>query len=194
MHYLAFYKPFNILSQFSDEGHKKGFGSIIELPPEVYNVGRLDSDSEGLLLLTDDKSVNNALLDPKRGHWRTYLVQVEGDISAKALDELAKPMLLRIKKKEHIALPAKVEKLTTDPVLPERDPPIRFRKNVPTSWIRLSLQEGKNRQVRKMTAQVGHPTLRLVRESIEDLHLGDLKPGEVREYDRKEFQELLKLL
>ncbi len=191
--YFAFYKPYGILSQFSDEGQKKGWGSVIDLPPNVYGVGRLDADSEGLLLMTDDKSINERLLHPSNRHWRTYLVQVEGEISAKALDALRRPMSLRFKKKNHQTLPAKVEWLTEEPELPERNPPVRFRKSVPTSWIRLSLQEGKNRQVRKMTAVVGFPTLRLVRESIEDLQIGELQPGEVREYEQQNFLRLLDL-
>lgn len=191
--YFAFYKPYGILSQFSDEGHKQGWGKVIKLPSGVYAVGRLDADSEGLLLMTDDTSINEQLLHPSNRHWRTYLVQVEGEISAEALDALKGPMSLRIKKKNHQTLPARVERLTEAPELPERDPPVRFRKSVPTSWVRLSLQEGKNRQVRKMTAAVGFPTLRLVRESIEGLTLDKLQPAEVKEYDQKSFLQLLNL-
>ena len=192
-HYLALYKPYGVLSQFSDEGHKKGLGSILDLPGEVYPVGRLDADSEGVLLLTDNRKITDRLLNPKYQHWRTYYAQVEGRIDKKALEQLRNPMTIRLKKQSHQTLPARVEILDTPPALPDRNPPIRYRKNIPTSWVSISLREGKNRQVRKMTASVGFPTLRLVRWAVEDITAENLKPGEVKSYQEREFFTLLSL-
>lgn len=184
--YFVIYKPYNILSQFTDEGNKKGLGSIISLPKDCYPVGRLDADSEGLLLITNDKSVNNRLLNPKAQHKREYFVQVDGDITADAIDKLKKGVTIKVNGQDYHTLPAEVEKID-EPVLPPRNPPVRFRKNIPTSWIRISLTEGKNRQVRHMTAAVGFPTLRLVRSRIGKLQLGAMLPGDVIEMDRSEF-------
>lgn len=190
--YYRLYKPFEILSQFSDEGNKKGLGSFLTLPTDVYPVGRLDSDSEGLLLLTNDRRVNLRLLSPENAHWRSYLVQVEGSIDQEAVNRLERPMRLKHKKSAYFTLPAKAE-IIEEPALPDRNPPIRFRMNIPTSWIRLQLREGKNRQVRKMTAAVGFPTLRLVRESIEDLGITGLQPGDIEELEARYFYDALKL-
>ena len=191
--YYRFYKPYGYLSQFTDEGNKQGLKHLLNVDADVYAVGRLDSDSEGLLLLTNDKRVNQLLLNPRHSHTRSYLVQVDGAIDDKAIMLMEMPMQLRIKKKTHVTLPAKAEKLNTAPDLPERDPPVRFRANIPTSWIRLVIREGKNRQVRKMTAHVGFPTLRLVRESIEQIDLGGMKPGDIEAMDEAEFYRLLRL-
>lgn len=191
--YYRFYKPYGYLSQFSDEGNKQGLKHLLSLSQDVYPVGRLDSDSEGLLLLTNDKRVNNLLLNPKHSHKRTYLVQVDNDIDEKSVTRLEIPMELRFKKKTHSTLPAEAEKLEVAPDLPDRDPPIRFRAAIPTSWIRLTLREGKNRQVRKMTAFVGFPTLRLVRERIEDITLEGLNPGDIEQMNEDDFYNLLHL-
>lgn len=172
-----------MLSQFTQEQ----LGQITlkdldyELPKDVYPVGRLDSDSEGLLLLTNNSRLNQQLLNPQNQHPRTYWVQVEGDISPEALAQLSEGVEISINGKKHRTAPCKAEKLLETPDLPERNPPIRTRLHIPTSWISLTLTEGKNRQVRRMTAKVGFPTLRLVRVAIGPLLLGSMQSGEVRE-------------
>lgn len=177
--YYAIYKPFGMLSQFSQEGDHATLADLdFEFPKDVYPVGRLDADSEGLLLLTNDNFFKTRLLDPKQRHFRTYYVQVEGEITEEVCADLAAGVTISINKKKHRTLPARAEKMA-EPNLPERNPPIRFRKNIPTSWLALSLHEGKNRQVRRMTAAVGFPTLRLVRWKIGEYELGEMQPGEV---------------
>lgn len=179
-----------MISQFSPEGNKATLAELFQFPKDVYPVGRLDSDSEGLLLLTNDKKLNHRLLDPKFGHNRTYFVQVDGQVSDEALLLLEQGVPIKVDNRIYHTRPARAEAIS-EPELPERNPPVRFRKSIPTSWIRLILEEGKNRQVRKMTAQVGFPTLRLIRAGIEDLALGDMKPGEVLELGEKETYTLL---
>lgn len=176
--YYILYKPFEILSQFSDEGNKKGLGSILDVETDVYPVGRLDADSEGLLLLTNDKSLNHRILDPKYQHERTYYVQVEGDATEGHLNKLNEPMILNIKGKKHWAQ-GQQARVIEEPTLPERTPPIRFRKNVPTTWLEVKLKEGKNRQVRRMTAAAGLPALRLVRWGIENLSIEGYTSGQI---------------
>lgn len=183
-----------MLSQFSAEGGHPGLGELAPFPPDVYPVGRLDHDSEGLLLLTNDKKINNLLLDPKNKHQRTYWIQAEGTVTEEALEKLRKGISISIDGKPYLTLPAKARLLDPAPVIAARVPPIRFRKNIPTSWIELTLHEGKNRQVRRMTAATGFPTLRLIRVSMEQLQLGDLKIGDVQELDGKLVYKLLKLL
>ncbi len=176
--YFAVYKPFGVLSQFTDPvGGKKTLGDLFDFPKRVYPVGRLDEDSEGLLLLTDDPSANARLLN--QGIEKEYHAQVEGLVSDEALASLCNGIRIRIRKKDFDTRPALAQRLEPAPIFPERHPPIRFRKSVPESWISLTLTEGKNRQVRKMTAKVGFPTLRLVRVRIGILTLNGLKPGEV---------------
>ncbi|MFN0202791.1 MAG: pseudouridine synthase [Bacteroidia bacterium] len=193
MRYFLIYKPYNMLSQFSKETDTQttlqdlGFA----FPKEVYPVGRLDSDSEGLLLLTDDKSLNQRLLNPKFAHSRTYCVQVEGEIGEEALAKLRNGVKIRIDKKEHLTQKAQAEKCENEPNLPPREPPIRYRANIPTSWLLLTLTEGKNRQVRRMTAAVGFPTLRLVRVAIGGYEIGEMQPAEVRELSWEEVQVCL---
>ncbi|TND05878.1 MAG: 23S rRNA pseudouridine synthase [Bacteroidetes bacterium] len=182
-----------MLSQFKPEGGHSALGDLFDFPPDVYPVGRLDHDSEGLLLLTNDKKITPLLLDPKQKHKRIYWVQVEGMVSDKALDLLAQNVQINLDGKSYFTLPAKARRLLPGPEIPERIPPIRFRKNVPTSWIELCLREGKNRQVRKMTAAVGFPTLRLIRVQIEDLKLGEMKSGDVMELERDFVYRKLKL-
>ncbi len=184
--YYIIYKPYGILSQFTDEGNKKGLASIISVPKDCYPVGRLDSDSEGLLLITNDKSVNHRLLNPNSEHKRTYLVQVDGDITLEACKQIAQGVTIKIDGKDYKTLPGICTKIE-EPELPARVPPVRFRKSIPTSWIKLQLIEGKNRQVRHMTAAVGFPTLRLVRSKIGMLELGPMLPGDVIEMRRDEF-------
>lgn len=178
--YYIIYKPYGMLSQFTPEGNKPGLGSLFKFPIDCYPVGRLDADSEGLLLLTNDKKINQKLLDPKAGHQRTYLVQVDGAVTEEAVNKLAKGIEVRIDGKSFTTLPAKAE-IIDEPALAPRNPPVRFRKTIPTSWIRLSLTEGKNRQVRHMTAAVGFPTLRIVRTAMEKIQLDDMKPGDIIE-------------
>lgn len=173
--YIAFYKPYGVLSQFTPEGGHDGLKSF-GFPENVYAAGRLDHDSEGLLLLTDDGKFIKKLLDPEFGHPRTYLAQVDGTVTPEALERLEKGVVIGGYKTKS----CRAEALETPPELPERDPPIRYRKNIPTSWIRLTLIEGKNRQVRRMTAAVGFPTLRLVRVCIGKLTLDGLEPGQHR--------------
>jgi 23S rRNA pseudouridine2457 synthase len=187
--HLLFYKPYNVLCQFTDEGiSRPTLKDYIDIP-EVYAVGRLDQDSEGLLLLTNNGRVQHRLSDPKFEHPKTYWVQVEGTPDETALQKLRQG--LRIK--DYQTRAAQVRSLDEEPDLPPRDPPIRFRKTVPTAWLEMTLTEGKNRQVRRMTAAVGFPTLRLVRVAIAHLHLGKLAPGEWRMITPEEMQPLLSL-
>jgi len=169
------------LSQFSSEGNHPGILSLqLNLPKDVWPIGRLDRDSEGLLLLTDDMRLRQQLTDPKENSRKTYWVQVEGAPTEETLERFQQPMLLRIKKQEIRTKPARVS-VMDEPEVWDRTPPIRHRLSVPTSWIALELKEGKNRQVRRMTANVGHPTLRLIRAEVGDLTLKGLglSPGEV---------------
>jgi 23S rRNA pseudouridine2457 synthase len=191
LRYYAFYKPYGVLSQFTDEDGNPGLKTLISLQQDVYPVGRLDLDSEGLLLLTNDKAINMELLSPKRKHWRSYLVQVEGEATDSHCHRLEQPMVLSIKGQKYRTLPARAKRIEA-PELPERNPPIRFRASIPTSWIELQLIEGKNRQVRKMTANVGLPTLRLVRWRIGALGLDGMQPGELKELAPQEFRMALR--
>jgi 23S rRNA pseudouridine2457 synthase len=178
-------KPYDVLSQFTQDHPGQRTLAEFDLPKDIYAAGRLDRDSEGLLLLTNDGQLIKRLLDPEHGHQRTYLVQVEGDITSEALHRLSSG----IKIGGYTTKPARAEKMEA-PDVPERIPPIRVRKNIPTSWIRLTLIEGKNRQVRRMTAAVGYPTLRLIRESMGELTLEGLLPGEFRELSGEEIKKL----
>jgi 23S rRNA pseudouridine2457 synthase len=179
---LAFNKPYGVVSQFTSDGSANrtlaGFG----FPKDVYSLGRLDADSEGLLLLTDEATLNRKLLHPERAHEREYWVQVERRPSADALRSLGSGVVLERRK----TLPARAWIIEPEPAVPARDPPIRFRKTVPTCWIGLALIEGKNRQVRRMTAAVGHPTLRLIRARIGAFRLGQLGVGQWRELGVRE--------
>ncbi|MCC5945419.1 MAG: pseudouridine synthase [Bernardetiaceae bacterium] len=185
--YYYLYKPYNMLSQFSPEGDNPTLADLeAGWAKDIYPVGRLDKDSEGLLILTNDNHLKNRLLLPDSEKQKTYLVQVEGEISDEALVNLRKGVHFRIKKKEYKSLPAQAERIAT-PALPERNPPVRFRKSVPTSWLKLSIHEGKNRQVRRMTAAVGFPTLRLVRYAVGNLTIEGLLPSEWREISQQEI-------
>ena len=180
---LAFNKPYGVLSQFTPEpGSKWSTLAEFGFPKSVYPLGRLDADSEGLLLLSDEPALNTKLLDPRRAHRRTYWAQVERIPSPEALRDLARGVVLSGRK----TLPCKTWMLDPQPEVPPRDPPIRVRKNVPDCWIALELVEGKYHQVRRMTAAVGHPTLRLMRMQIGELQLGDLAPGTWRELGAEE--------
>jgi 23S rRNA pseudouridine2457 synthase len=176
--YFLIHKPFGVLSQFSDEDGNPGLGSLFQLPKDVYPVGRLDMDSEGLLILTNDKALNHKLLNPDFAHPRMYWAQVEGVPDRGALRQLGQGVEINLKGTYHITRPAKA-RILTDVEIPERNPPINHQKHPVTSWLELTLTEGKNRQVRRMTAAMGHPTLRLVRVAIGDITLGNMKPGEL---------------
>lgn len=190
--YYLFYKPFQVLSQFSPEGDKQTLAHFFNgLSKDIYPVGRLDYDSEGLLLLTNDKQLARQLLEPRFAHERTYYVQVEGSITPAAIGQLAQGVTIRVDGKEHRTRPAHVTLLPQAPSLPERNPPIRYRKEIPTSWIALTLTEGKNRQVRRMTAAVGYPTLRLVRYAIGKVTIGSMLPGSTLELTANDRQQLL---
>jgi 23S rRNA pseudouridine2457 synthase len=192
--YFIFYKPYNVLCQFSAEGEKITLSEFLSLiPKNIYPVGRLDYDSEGLLLLTNDTQLNHQLLDPAFKHPRTYLVQVEGIMDEDALKQLEQGVVINVNGEKYKTRPAKAEKIIGAPKVPERNPPIRFRKNIPTSWIYVTLTEGKNRQVRKMTAAVGYPTLRLIRYRIGQLELNELAPGQYKEISLQELMQLLAL-
>ncbi len=180
--YYIFHKPYQVLSQFSAEGDKQTLADYFQhLPKNIYPVGRLDYDSEGLLLLTDDKQLTHQLLDPKFAHARTYWVQVEGTITNEAAKQLSQGVHINIDGKKYLTRKATVKIFSEPPEVSERNPPVRFRKNIPTSWLSLTLTEGKNRQVRRMTAAVGFPTLRLIRYAIGQLTLDGLAPGEYKE-------------
>ncbi len=189
--YFVVYKPFGILSQFS--GEEDTLKKVANFPPDIYPVGRLDKDSEGLLLITDDKLLNHYLLDPKFGHLRSYLAQVEGIPTEEAILQLQSGTEINVDGKMYKTKKAFAKILPEIPPLPDRNPPIRYRKSVPDSWIQLTLTEGKNRQVRKMTAAVGYPTLRLVRWSMENLTIAGFASGEVREFEKEEIYRLLKI-
>jgi 23S rRNA pseudouridine2457 synthase len=172
---IALNKPFNVLCQFTDRS-QPARRTLAEfgLPAEVYAAGRLDYDSEGLLLLTDDGALANRLTDPRHKQPKTYWVQVEGVIDEEKLEALRKGVSLN----DGPTLPAQARALPAAPALWARDPPVRFRKTVPDAWMELTINEGRNRQVRRMTAAVGLPTLRLVRIAIGDYGLASLAPGQ----------------
>lgn len=174
---LMFHKPYGVLSQFTPDGSPNRPLSGFGFPGEVYPIGRLDADSEGLLLLTDERELNARLLHPSRKHWRTYWAQVERVPCEQAMKQLEGGVGIQ----GYRTLPCQAALLESEPQLPPRNPPIRYRKTVPTAWLELRLVEGKNRQVRRMTAAIGHPTLRLVRVAIGGLKLGSLEPGEWKE-------------
>ena len=175
---ILFNKPYGVLCQFTDEptGPSRPTLATFIDRPGVYPAGRLDLDSEGLLLLTDDGRLQARIADPRFKMPKTYLVQVEGEPDETALESLRRGVSL----KDGPTLPAEVERIE-EPALWPRDPPVRYRKNVPDSWLCLTIREGRNRQVRRMTAAVGHPTLRLVRWRIGDWALDGIPPGQWRE-------------
>jgi 23S rRNA pseudouridine2457 synthase len=177
---IALHKPYGVLSQFTPDGSANRTLADFSLPPNVYSIGRLDADSEGLLLLTDEPALNTKLLHPDHGHRRVYWVQVEGRPDAEDLRRLGQGVLIQSRK----TLPCRARLLDPQPIVAPRDPPIRFRKTVPDCWIEMELVEGKNRQVRRMTAAVGHPTLRLIRTQIGNFTLASLPLGTWRVLDR----------
>ncbi len=186
---LAFHKPFDVLSQFTQEHPSHRTLAEFGFPPDVYPIGRLDRDSEGLILLSDEARWTDRLLNPRRGHPRAYHSQVEGIITEDALIQLRRGVRL----KEFTTLPCQARRIEPEPDHPPRVPPIRYRASIPTSWVELELTEGKNRQVRRMTAAAGFPTLRLVRVRIGSLTLKSLQlePGQWRELDKAGEQAVL---
>jgi 23S rRNA pseudouridine2457 synthase len=184
---LALWKPYGVLSRFTAEAGHPGLAALVPVRG-VYPVGRLDRDSEGLLLLTDDGALAHALTDPRHGHPRTYLAQVEGEPGPEAVRTLARGVVVQGRRTR----PARVRRLRDEPALPARSVPIRVRRAIPTAWLELVLCEGRNRQVRRMTAAVGHPTLRLVRVAIGPLALATLRlePGQCRALSAAEERAL----
>ena len=182
---IAFNKPYGVLPCFTDPDGRPTLADYIDLPG-VYAAGRLDLDSEGLLLLTSDGTLAHHITDPQHKLAKVYLVQIERIPNEEALVQLRKGVVLNGKKTR----PAEVRLLSGDPQLPDRSVSIRFRKNVPTAWVELTLREGLNRQVRRMTAAVGHPTLRLVRVAIGPIVLGELQPGEWRDVTHSEIEQI----
>ncbi len=184
---IAFHKPYGVLSQFTPDGSPNrslaGFG----FPAAVYPIGRLDADSEGLLLLSDESAWNDRLLNPRQAHRREYWVQVERVPADAALRQLAAGVVIQGRR----TLPCRVRQIGPPPNLSPRDPPIRFRKSVPDCWLALELVEGRNRQVRRMTAAIGHPTLRLIRVRIGGFALAELASGRWRELSAAERQLVL---
>ena len=171
---IAFHKPYGVLCQFTPDQPGQRTLADFGFPPGVYPVGRLDMDSEGLLLLSDEPGFNNRLLDPKTAHPRTYLAQVEGIPTSDAVARLKRGGIVI---QGHRTLPCEARVFDTEPEVAPREPPVRFRQAIPTAWLELQLVEGKNRQVRRMTAAVGFPTLRLIRVAIGKFHGTSLAPG-----------------
>lgn len=190
-HYFIIYKPYLVQSQFSPVDGKKTLADFFDVPKDVYPVGRLDHDSEGLLILTNDKQLNHRLLHPSFQHEREYWVQVDGAITGEAIQQLQNGVTISIDGKKHQTLPCKVSVFENEPSVPVRNPPIRFRKEIPAPWIRIVLKEGKNRQVRRMTAQAGFPTVRLIRYRIENITIDGLQPGDLVSMTRKQLYQHL---
>ena len=182
---LRFWKPYNVLTQFTDPEGRSTLADYISVP-NVYATGRLDMDSEGLLLLTDSALLKTRLTEPMYAHPRTYYVQVERIPNEAALQQLRLGVLLN----DGATRPAKVDLIDGEPDFPPRPIPIRFRKNIPTAWLRMTLTEGRNRQVRRMTAAVGFPTLRIIRTAISTVTLDGLNPGEWRDLTIDERKRL----
>jgi len=191
--YYKTFKPFGMLSQFSKEGNHSTLADLdFTFPKDVYPIGRLDSDSEGLLLLTNDPRVNKLLLAPESKKKKVYWTQVEGEMSEDAMNGLRKGVEINLKGTVHRARAASVKGIPS-PGIPEREPSVNYKKHSVTSWIEIVLTEGKNRQVRKMTAKVGHPTLRLIRYAIENISIEGMTSGQVSELNHQEFYRKLNL-
>jgi 23S rRNA pseudouridine2457 synthase len=184
---IAFNKPYGVVSQFTSDGSPNRTLSEFAFPKNVYAIGRLDADSEGLLLLSDEAALNQRLLHPRQAHEREYWVQVERIPESQMLRRLEGGVIVSRRK----SLPARARILDPQPQIPPRDPPVRFRKTVPTCWLSLELVEGKNRQVRRMTAAVGHPTLRLIRVRIGKFELGGIARGQWIKLDESQRKQVL---
>ena len=191
MEYYLIYKPYQVLSQFTSSDGKLCLKDILNVPKDVYPVGRLDYDSEGLLLLTNDTSINHQLLHPKFAHARTYWVQVDGAITNDAIESLSKGVTISVDGKTYETKKAVLKILPDGLVVPERNPPIRVRKSIPTSWVSIQLTEGKNRQVRKMFASVGFPVVRLIRSQIGQFSIAQMQPADCRSLSFEEVQNAL---
>jgi 23S rRNA pseudouridine2457 synthase len=191
MEYYLIYKPYQVLSQFTSSDGKLCLKDILRVPKDVYPVGRLDYDSEGLLLLTNDTSINHQLLHPKFAHARTYWVQVDGLITNDAIETLSKGVTISVDGKTYATKKAVLKILPDDLVIPERNPPIRVRKSIPTSWVSIQLTEGKNRQVRKMFASVGFPVVRLIRSQIGQFSIAQMQPADCLSLSFEEVQNAL---
>ncbi|MDI9364776.1 MAG: pseudouridine synthase [Flavobacterium sp.] len=189
--YFIIYKPYMVLSQFSAQEGKQTLANFFKVPKDVYPVGRLDADSEGLLILTNDKALNHRLLNPNFTHKRMYWAQVDGAVTNEAINNLQKGVTINVDGIMYATKPCKASLFTTEPVVPPRTPPIRFRKDIPAPWIELILTEGKNRQVRKMTAAIGFPTLRLIRWRIENIMLGNMQPADMMELSKSSIYKKL---
>lgn len=191
--YYVLNKPYGFLSQFTpDHPGQKTLADLVQVEKDVYPVGRLDKDSEGLLLLTNDKRVNQALLHPKNLHNKTYWAQLEGTVTDEALEKLRSGLDIKHKGRTYTTLPCQVIRIPEPSQLWKRNPPIRYRKNTPTSWVEITLHEGKNRQVRKMMAAAGFPVLRLIRKAVENIQTPE-SPGEYKEITQETFYDQLKL-
>jgi 23S rRNA pseudouridine2457 synthase len=191
MEYYLIYKPYQVLSQFTSSDGKLCVKDILNVPKDVYPVGRLDYDSEGLLLLTNDTSINHQLLHPKFAHARTYWVQVDGLITNDAIETLSKGVTISVDGKTYETKKAVLKILSDSLLVPERNPPIRVRKSIPTSWISIQLTEGKNRQVRKMFASVGFPVVRLIRSQIGQFSIAQMQPSDCLSLSFEEVQNAL---
>lgn len=189
MEYYLLYKPFQVLSQFTSSDGKRCLKDIVSVSKNVYPVGRLDYDSEGLLLLTNDTRINHQLLHPQFEHQKTYWVQVEGTITKEAIEALAKGVTIQVDGKQYATKPALLQILPNDIKVPDRNPPIRFRKSIPTSWVSIQITEGKNRQVRKMFASVGFPVLRLIRAAMGNYTIDKMQVGDLLHLTEAEVQE-----
>jgi pseudouridine synthase len=188
MQLIRFWKPYNVLTKFTDTEGRPTLADYINIP-DIYAAGRLDMDSEGLLLLTDSGRISTRLTDPAFAHPRTYWAQVERVPDEEALRKLREG----VKVQDYVTRPAQA-RVIDPPDIPERPVPIRYRANIPTAWIELTLTEGRNRQVRRMTAAVGHPTLRLVRWSVGEITLEGLQPREWQQLSERDAQSILKLM
>jgi len=190
--YYIFYKPFYVLSQFSKKDERLCLSDFIKIDKDCYPIGRLDYDSEGLLIITNDKYLHKIITSTKYKVKKTYLVQVEGLINDFAINELFNGVIIKVKNKNFKVKADSIIRLETI-ILPERRPSIRFRKNIPTSILEIVLTEGKNRQIRKMTAKVGFPTLRIIRTKINNLTLENLEAGDLLEVSQNTIYNKLNL-
>jgi 23S rRNA pseudouridine2457 synthase len=182
--YFIIYKPYQVLSQFTSQLGKQTLAGYFSVPVDVYPVGRLDEDSEGLLILTNDALLNHRLLNPRFEHEREYWVQVDGAVTQEALNAMEAGLEININGNLYTTKKCRASLLDAAHNIPPRKPPIRYRKDIPAPWIKIVLTEGKNRQVRKMTAKAGYPTLRLIRARIEGVTIGNMKPGEMLSMDK----------
>ena len=191
MEYYLIYKPYQVLSQFTSSDGKLCLKDILNVPKDVYPVGRLDYDSEGLLLLTNDTSINHQLLHPKFAHARTYWVQVDGAITNDAIEALSKGVTISVDGKTYETKKSTLKILSDKLLVPERNPPIRVRKSIPPRWVSIQLTEGKNRQVRKMFASVGFPVVRLIRSQIGQFSIAQMQPSDCLSLSFEEVQNAL---